>query len=191
MIKNNKNIILVVSASIFLLQNIIACDSSQIIENTNFYLLYQYSGLGSNIGKFNPVIRIKKKILNYTYEQNSYYRKKDPHIDSVFSCTLKKSSIDSILALIEPLKDTFIFKSNPCIRSGGIHFLTISDGTDTTSFELGNTLTTETLLIMNLLNQYLPEKIKIFVTEAIIDAEEDCWKQMLEMPIPTKKHKKQ
>jgi hypothetical protein len=63
--------------------------------------------------------------------------------------------------------------------SGGIHFLTVSNGSDTTKFTLGNTFDYTALKIVDIINPYLPAEKKLWPTEKLIKAEEDCWTNMI------------
>jgi len=150
-------------------------NNSKTDQTIQTYIYYAYSGLGSNMGSFQPTLRIKGTKFKYTYEQNSYWGKKSKRVDKISSGNFRQESIDSILALVQGLKDTFIFKSNPCIMSGGIHYLIISDGRDTTEFELGNTFDYTALRIINIINEYLPKDKRIWATEELIKKEEDCY----------------
>ena len=58
--------------------------------------------------------------------------------------------------------------------SGGIHFLIVASGTDTTRFELGNTFDYTALKIIQIINEYLPADKKLRVSEKLITDAEDC-----------------
>jgi hypothetical protein len=148
------------------------------ITRPAFYLYYGFSGLGSNLGSFQPTVRIYDTNFIYTYEQNSYWGEKSNQVDTICLGTFKQSSIDSICYLIQPLKDSTIFRTNACIMSGGIHFLTVANGNDTTKFTLGNTFDYTALKIVDIINPYLPAEKKLWPTEKLIKAEEDCWTNM-------------
>ncbi|HUZ59199.1 MAG TPA: hypothetical protein VMU83_10485 [Hanamia sp.] len=72
------------------------------------------------------------------------------------------------------MKDSTVFKSNPCVQSGGIYYLTVANGTDTTKFELINTVDYTALKIIKIINEYLPVRKQIWVCEKLIKDEEDC-----------------
>ncbi len=59
--------------------------------------------------------------------------------------------------------------------SGGIHFLTIANGEDSTHFELGNTFDYTALKIINIINEYLPTDKRLWPTEKLIKAEVECY----------------
>ena len=71
-----------------------------------------------------------------------------------------------------------MLKSNPCIMSGGIYFLTIVVDQDTTDFELMNTFHRTALRITDIINRYLPKDNKIWANEKDIIDCETCWKNM-------------
>ena len=56
--------------------------------------------------------------------------------------------------------------------SGGIHTLIISDGVDTTTFELHNTFDYTALKIIGIINPYLPVNKQLWPTEKMIEDEE-------------------
>jgi hypothetical protein len=143
-------------------------------DTSTFYLYYALSGLGSNMGSFEPTIRITGTNFIYTYEQNSFSGEKNKRIDTVCIKSFRESSIDSILEIIKDLKDTSITEYNPCIMSGGIHFLTITNGIDTTRFELSNTFHYTALKIANILNEYAPKDKQLWANEEMIKDAEDC-----------------
>jgi hypothetical protein len=140
----------------------------------DFYLYYGFAGLGSNIGKMEPTLRINGTEFRYTLEQNSNWGDQKPE-DPQLICTgkIRTSSIDSILSLVSPLKDTSIFKSNPDIMSGGIYDLTIASGRDSLNFELINTFDSVPLKIINILNPYLPSEHKLYAPTNLMKYDED------------------
>lgn len=151
------------------------------IRKTNqpqFYLYYAFAGLGSNMGRFEPTLRAKGTSFIYTYEQNSYYGKKNNRIDTICIGKFRQSSVDSIINLVKNLNDTTIYRTNPGIMSGGIHFLTVVAGRDSTKFELGNTFDYTALKIVNIINTYLPKDKKLWANEEMIKREEEFWKEM-------------
>ena len=151
-------------------------DTTKIKITSAAYVYYAFSGLGSNMGHLEPKVIITGTKLTYTYAQNSYYGQRTEEEKPISSAVLRESSIDSILDLVKNLKDTLIFKSNPCIMSGGIHFITIANGKDSTHFELGNTFDYTALKIVDIINEYLPSNKRLWPTEKLIKDETECWK---------------
>ena len=156
----------------------------------DFSLYYGFSGLGSNLGSFQPTIRIKGTTLVYTYEQNSYWGEKSKRVDTVSIRSFRQSSIDSITEIVKDLGDTSIREYNYCIMSGGIHFLSVTIGVDTTSFELSNTFDYTALKIANILNEYLPQDKQLWANEKMIKDAEDCWASLMKKVDDKKKKKK-
>ena len=176
--KRNSFLILTI-CFVFIGQPVFAqAEKSEKKEKQDTYVYYAFAGLGSNLGSFEPTLRITGTKFNYTYEQNSYWGKKSKRIDKISSGEFRQSSVDSILSLVKDLRDTLIFKSNPGVMSGGIYFLTISNGTDTTEFELMNTFDYTALKVINIINQYLPTDKKILVTEELIKWEEEYFESL-------------
>jgi hypothetical protein len=148
------------------------------VNDNSFSFYYSFTGLGCNIGSMQPTIKISGTNLTFTYEQNSYYVKKTKSPDTISVTTIRQSSIDSILTLVNDLKDTTIHETNLCTMSGGIHIMTISSKEDTTSFTLHNTFHRTALKISEIVNQYLPEDKKIWAKEQDIIDCENCWSAM-------------
>ena len=141
-------------------------------NGTSFSLYYCFAGLGSELGTMQPTIRINKTNLIYTFEQNSYFGQKSKMVDTISKVVIRQSSIDSILFLLKGIEDTSIYVTNLCMKSGGIHYMTIVNNVDTTNFSLHNTFHRTALKISNIINQYLPKNKAICATEQdIIDAE--------------------
>ena len=149
-------------------------------DTTKTFIYYAFDGLGSNMGSMQPKVEIAGTKLIYAYSQNSYYGKRTKQDTVICTATFRQSSIDSILSFIENLKDSFVHKINPCIMSGGIHFLIIGNGLDTTRFRLDNTFDYTALKIVDVINKYLPDKNKLWPDKSLIKNEKDCWKMLLE-----------
>jgi len=144
------------------------------------FIRYSFAELGSNLGSFQPVFRLKGVKFKYTLEQNSYWGKKDKRKKKLLTGTFRQSSIDSILYLVQNLKDSTIFETNFCIKSGGIHHLTVSNGIDTTKFRLNNTFDYTALKIVAIINDYLPIDKKIWVTEKLITDQKACMEYLFQ-----------
>ena len=143
--------------------------------NDKFYLYYGIAGLGSNFGRFMPTIRIQNHKFTYTKEQNSYWGKRSKKKELISKGAFRQSSIDSILSIIAGLKDSTIYKTNPCIMSGQITSVTIAYGTDTTKFTLDNTTDLTMLKIIDIINPYLPKDKKLYESIEQLKREEECW----------------
>lgn len=127
------------------------------------------------MGSMQPTIRIDGTRLLYTYEQNSYYKEQTKSPDTICIVTISQSSIDSILTLVNDLKDTTISGVNICVMSGGVHSMMIAANHDTTCFSLSNTFHRRALKISAIINQYLPSGKHIWATEQDIIDSENCW----------------
>lgn len=148
--------------------------------NADFYFRYSVSGLGSNMGSLMPTLEIHKSKFVYKKEQNSYYVKRSKNSEFISSGFIRQSSIDSILLLVNKIKDSAIYKINPCIMSGGITYVTIAQGTDTTKFTLRNTSDYVVLKIVDILNPYLPYDKQLYESIEEIKNEEECWASLRE-----------
>jgi hypothetical protein len=143
-----------------------------------FYFSYLFSGLGSNMGRFAPNISVNGSSLLYSNTQNSYSGKQDPRIDTICQARIRQGSIDSILFLVRNLKDSTITKYNFCMMSGGIHSMTVTDGTDTTNFYLSNTFDYTALKIVRIVNAYLPADKPIWADEKMIEDSDTCFSEL-------------
>jgi hypothetical protein len=138
--------------------------------------------------KFYPKIDINGDELTLTIQKKSGYysvKKYDNYIDTIwrkeevhYKIKIRSSSVDSIIKLVNNLRDTTIFESNPCIMSGGIHLITIAIGGDTVKYELMNTFDITALKIATIINSYLSDQNRIWATEKLIKDSEDCWAEM-------------
>lgn len=74
--------------------------------------------------------------------------------------------------------------------SGGIHFLSVATGADTTKFHLSNTFDYNALKIANILNEYLPQNKQLWADEKMIKDADDCWTGLMKIVEDNKKKKK-
>lgn len=146
---------------------------------SSFSLVYMVSGLGSGMGSMQPTLSIQGKRFVYTYEQNSYYGEKTLSPDTILVGELRSGSIDSIITLLKELPDTSIEKTNHCVMSGAIEFMTIHSAQKSVSFKLWNTMDARVYAILCLLNQYLPADRQLWAEPKLINSEDECWKYLL------------
>lgn len=132
--------------------------------------------MGSNSGHAFPALRIYNNKFIYTREANSsFWFKKSEKSKFVSRGAIRQSSVDSIISLVKGLKDSSIRRTNMCIMSGGIYYITVANGTDTTNFTLYNTFDSTALKIINIINPYLPVGKKLYGSADEIRSEEECW----------------
>jgi len=113
-----------------------------------------------------PIIRIYGDTMAVTTAKPGYdaYAVK-PTDTSTYHVTLKPSTVDTILALIKPIKDTQVFKSNPDIIDGGGYIMNIYDKVKKLQFWCTNTGSRTSIAIFKLLNPYLRPHDTLYVTE--------------------------
>lgn len=121
-----------------------------------------------------PTLRIHDNKFVYTKEQNQPEGKSTKKREFICEGTIPQSSIDSIIAIVQNLKDSNIYRANHCVMSGGVYYLTVANGTDTTKFTLHNTFDITALKIINIINPFLPKGTKLYGSEEEIKEEEDC-----------------
>jgi hypothetical protein len=135
-------------------------------QSSSFYLYFYLMGLGSNTGEMEPTFQIRGTKFIYTFKQTGVFRgEKVRKPKKIYRGAFRITSIDSILDFVKALKDTTIFASNPCIMSGGIFYMIITAGIDTVKYELMNTFDRTALKIVDIINNYLPYRKKIWVSE--------------------------
>jgi len=121
-----------------------------------FNLSYLYAGLGSGMGSMQPTFIVKGKNYVYTREQNSYYGKQDKKTERISDGTLRNSSIDSILDIVKNIKDTFVYKTNVGVMSGGVHHISVEYEKTKVTFQLHNAYDSTAQKIINILNTNIP-----------------------------------
>lgn len=126
------------------------------LKYMTFKLYYSFSGLGSNMGSLQPVFRASGESYIYTLEQNSYFSQPQKLTESICTGKLRTSSIDSILNIVEDIKDTLITKSNYRIKSGGIDILTVNYEKTNLTFQLQNASDSTASKIIDILNSNIP-----------------------------------
>ena len=147
--------------------------------NNDFSLRYLSAGLGSGMGSMQPTIWIANQQFVYTYEQNRYYGEKTKKPDTACILPFRQSSIDSILEIVSPMKDSTISRLNPCIMSGSVQYLTVGNGPDTVHFSLHNSADTKALKIMKIMNQYATADKQLWLNTEMLQLEKDCWEMLL------------
>lgn len=141
-----------------------------------FTLSFGLSGLGSNMGGRFPVLRITDNEYALTNEQTSSWTGEiSEEKELMDKGTIKRETIDSIIAIADSFGYREVFDSNPCIHSGGIYFLTIVNGADTLTFSLMNTFDATALRIVRLLDPYMTHKRWYHPSEALIEDSRKCW----------------
>jgi hypothetical protein len=126
-----------------------------------------------------PTLEIHKTNFVYTKERNSYLGKGDKRSRFISRGLILQSSIDSILSLIKDLKDSTVMLFNPCIMSGVLVFITVTDGSDTTRFTLHNSTGHVVVKILDILNHYLPKNNQLHNLVDLIREEEACWEYLM------------
>lgn len=147
-------------------------------KQESFALYYSYSGLGSGMRTMQPSISITGTKLIYTKEQNSHYSEQTKKADTILTTHIRPESVQAILKIVKDISDSTIYEYTPCIMSGGIYYLSVINGKDSTHFTMHNTFHRKALLIAKIINEYLPEERIIWATEDYILECEACWENM-------------
>lgn len=122
-----------------------------------FMLSYVFSGLGSNMGTKQPKLTIKGNAYIYQSCINSGYKQGDKiKCDDISSGKISLSSLDSIIEIVNALKDSTIFKINTSIMSGGVHSLSIENNSKQVKYTLHNESDSSALKIIRIINSNLP-----------------------------------
>jgi hypothetical protein len=117
------------------------------------------AGLGSMIGSKQPTFRVDGINYLYTLEQNSFYGEKTKEPDTICSGTLRQTSIDSIISLVQRIGDTLIYNTTIGVMSGGIHEIGITYDTIHLAFRLHNASDPNAEIIVAILNSNIPKDI--------------------------------
>jgi hypothetical protein len=122
-----------------------------------FRLSYTSIGLGSNFGGMQPVFRVVGSNFIYTMEQTGFYEgsERQPAVTICYG-SFRASSADSIIALVGGVTDTMVYRTNPHIMSGGIHYIHEQKSAYDVTFQLHNTSDPVAQQIVDILNTYVP-----------------------------------
>ena len=135
-------------------------------QDSSFHLDYRVVGLGGNrFYKSFPLVSIDA--LKMTYMTNE--KKTGRHTRKI-----RPSSVDSIIKILEQLRDTVVFRSNVCVLSGACYILNIVNGPAKLRFTLLNTFDSSAQRIVDVLNLYLPKRLKIEPDKGWMEAECEC-----------------
>lgn len=126
------------------------------------------------MGSHMPTLRVYDNKFTFTREQNSYFFERDGKVELISEGTLRQETIDSLVAIMQTLGDTTIFKFNPCTMSGAITCLWMSYAGDTAKFDLRNTADSTELKIKDILNPYLPKEDQFYGSTELIERELSC-----------------
>lgn len=108
-----------------------------------------------------PVFNVTGTDFIYTSEQTSFYEgteRQKP--DTICTGKLRTSSIDSIIDLVDEIKDSLIYRTNIHIMSGGLHNIHISKNNIDVEFTLHNATDPIAQKIVDILNKYIPDNEK-------------------------------
>jgi len=145
---------------------------SQSATCQKFSFSYDEIGLGSNWGR-DPTVQITifDTLLIYSYYDgvktpNGILPRGDTlwkHVLTPHQKIIDKRTIEKITFLISGMKGKSIIASDPMILSGGIQNFYFEFENSCVEFSLKNTSDSTMTSVINLLNEYLPEKRKINV----------------------------
>lgn len=124
------------------------------VVDTTFKLTSVTIGFGPNQDDVQPVFKVTGTNFLYTSEDVWLSAdEKDARRDTLLKGSFRRSSIDSIMTVIENLSDTLIFKSR--FTDGAMHDMTISKGAKKITFQLWNVSDTSVEKIVSILNTYI------------------------------------
>lgn len=130
-----------------------------------FELSFIDAGLGSNFGSKRPKFIAKGMDYTYTLSQNSFYDGQDiEEPELICEGKLRRSSVDSIIMLVNEIQDSSIYKVDPGIMSGVYQMLFISYGEREIEFTLHNAYDVTAAKILSILNSNIPpDKRKLWI----------------------------
>lgn len=120
----------------------------------NFNLRYIFIGFGSNMFEMQPGFTVSGRKFLYTSEEVWGNPDEKRQVDTLTIGCLRKSSIDSIIELVNPIQDTLI-RTSSRVMGGGIAELNISYKVKKLRFSLFNTGDTTASKIAAILNTYI------------------------------------
>lgn len=146
-------IIFLLSVLVLLFTNI----SMRISPEREFELSFYTCGMGSNMGSKFPVLRVNGDNFIYTNEQTSSWTGKfTEKPDTLCVGKIRKTTIDSIIDLIQPIQDTLVYNTDIGVRSGVIQYIRIKYGNRHLQFTLHNASDPVAEKITALLNSNIP-----------------------------------
>ena len=98
---------------------------------------------------FYPIITVNGDKLSYTIEEGTY------------TLPFRRTSKDSIWQLVKDIKDTAIYRVNPCVMDGAVNQIRIRNRSFQLSYSLANTIDAVSSVVVNILNTYLPASGRI------------------------------
>lgn len=133
-------------------------DISFVTEGESYFKLsYTTAGLGSNMGSLMPTFVLRGNEFTYTLKQNSSFSGTyDKPTELLCEGTVRKSSIDSINALIAFLPDSEMYNTNIHIMSGVYQVLVIENEQKKIHFTMHNGYDTTAAQIIDILNTNMP-----------------------------------
>lgn len=110
---------------------------SEVKGADTFKLTFKTVGFGSNILKMQPVFRVIDNKFIYTSEQAWTFKNEKPEKpDTLNSGNFRNSSIDSILSVVEELKDSVVNKIGSYTLSGCDNYIKMSTQSSKVTFRL-------------------------------------------------------
>ena len=125
-------------------------------QYSDLKLTYSCVGLGSNFGRKAPTFKAMGRRFVLILQQNSFLNQPNKSIDTICSGLLRITSIDSIINLLEEVKDTQIYRTNAGIMSGDIQTISILTDSINTTFTLHNATDPILEKLVQILNSNLP-----------------------------------
>jgi len=129
-------------------------------KNKKFEFYYSRSGLGSNMGSFQPVFKMINNEYTLLKKQNSYWSEEQRDTSSQFISkgSITDSDLQKIIKILYSIEDSIIYETNPHIASGVIDYINISLGDKMVKFTLHNESHPVAKKIIDIVNSYLPAK---------------------------------
>lgn len=133
-------------------------NNSDSLENFGFKLHYMQVGFGSTMYELQPVFVINNNGFVYTIEEVWIY----PNQTNITRDTLaignfRKSSIDSIVNIVNSTNGSFISKSR-LLSSGTATYMSIKAGNKKLKIDLLNSSDATAERILNIINTYMVQK---------------------------------
>jgi len=129
----------------------------------DFHLTYCYAGKGSNMGTLQPYFEIIDSVFVYSYKQNSAFESSSLETDTLQKGIIRKTSIDSIIDLVDEIEDSVITKTNLGVDNGGLITVSIRTKEIKLTISMLNCYDTIADRIIQVLNTYISDKPKLII----------------------------
>jgi hypothetical protein len=139
----------------------VTVDSSKINEPSSdtlydFHLIYSFAGTGVNMGTKQPYFEIRDSLFVYSSRQTGTVQGQPAlPTDTLREGVIRKSSIDSIITIVENAEDQKATRLNFSVPEGGMVFISVKTDALDFNYSFENCSDPTMKAIVAILNSYL------------------------------------